>query len=302
MSVPDLEAWAMFVTVAEHGGLAPAARELGVSVPTVSRAVARLEARLGAVLFHRTSRRLALSAAGSAALPEAQQVIAAAQALEERAVDAAAASAGTIRLAAPMDFGRAHLAPALPDFLAQWPKVSIDLNLDDARIDIVAGGHDLVLRIANLADSSLIARQLCSVRRLLVAAPVYVARHGAPAHPAELARHRALTYANVANPYQWRFAGAERQEWTVTVAGPLHANSGGALLPALLAGEGVAVLPEFLLAGALAQGRVETLLPDWSVAPLALNMVTPPGRRRPARVRLLMDWLVERFSTPPWEG
>lgn len=302
MLLPDLEAWAIFASVADHGGLAPAARELGVSVPTVSRAVARLERRLGAALFHRTSRRLALSAFGAQALPDAQALLAAAQALEDSAADAATQPAGTIRLAAPMDFGRAHLAPILPEFLAAYPDIRIDLHLDDARIDIIAGGHDLVLRIANMADSSLIARRLCTVRRRLVATPAYLAGHGTPAHPADLVRHRALLYTNVPNPGAWAFTGPGQSAWTANVAGPLLANSGGALLPALLAGQGIALQPEFLAWDAIADGRLVTLLPGWEAAPLALNMVTPPGRRRPARVRLLMDWLADRLMTPPWEA
>lgn len=301
MLLPDLEAWAIFATVADHGGLAPAARELGVSVATVSRAVARLERRLGATLFHRTSRRLALSAFGAQALPDAQALLAAAQALEDDAADAATRPAGTIRLAAPMDFGRAHLAPILPEFLATHPDIRIDLHLDDARIDIIAGGHDLVLRIADMADSSLIARRLCTVRRLLVASPACLARHDTPAHPADLAGHRALLYSNVHNPGAWAFAGPAQSEWTANVTGRLMANSGGALLPALLAGQGIALLPEFLVWDALADGRLVPLLPGWEAAPLALYMVTPPGRRRPARVRLLMDWLAERLVQPPWE-
>lgn len=291
----------MFAAVAEHGGLSPAARELNVSVPTVSRAIARLEARLGAALFHRSSRRLALSAFGAEALAEAQALLAAAQALEDRAGDAASAPAGTIRMAAPMDFGRAHLAPILPHFLDAHPGIAIDLHLDDARIDIIAAGHDLVLRIANLADSSLIARRLCQVRRLLVASPAYLARHGTPAHPADLGRHRALLYANVPSPTVWRLAGPEGAEWSATVAGPLMANSGGALMPALLGGLGIALQPEFLVWEEVTDGRLVSLLPEWAAEPLALNLVTPPGRRRPARVRLLMDWLADRLSRPPWE-
>lgn len=300
MSLPDVEAWAIFAAVADHGGLAPAARELGVSVPTVSRALARLEARLGGALFHRTSRRLALSAFGADALPEAQALLAAADALEARMHEEGRGAEGLVRLAAPMDFGRAHLAPRLPDFLAAHPGIRIDLHLDDAQIDLVGEGHDLVLRIARLADSSLIARQLCSVRRLLVAAPAYVAAHGAPGHPADLGQHRALLYSNVRPPDVWRFSGPGGATWASTLSGPLMVNSGGALMPALLAGAGMALQPEFLVWEAIRDGALVQLLPGWEAAPLALHLVTPPGRRRPARVRLLMDWLADRLAHPPW--
>jgi DNA-binding transcriptional LysR family regulator len=300
MTVPDFEAWALFAAVAEAGSFAGAARARGLSVPTVSRAVARLEARLGAALFHRTSRRLSLSALGQDALGEAQALVAAAQAMEERLGEATSTPAGTIRLAAPLEFGRAHIAPLLPEFLAAHPQVAIELSLDDARIDIVASGHDLVLRIGQLADSSLIARRLCGVERIPVASPAYLARAGTPRHPADLARHQCLVYTNAPQPDVWQFAGLEGQSYSVTVSGPLRANSGGALNPAAIAGAGIALQPDFLAADALASGQLVALLPGWRPPPLGLYLITPPSPLRPLRVRLLMDHLAERLRRPPW--
>lgn len=300
MSLPDFEAWAAFVAVAEQGSLAAAAREMGVSVPTISRAVARLEARLGGSLFHRTSRRLSLSQFGADALPEAQALLGAAQELEARLTEASATPAGRVRFAAPMEFGRALVAPLLPEFLAAHPAISIDLHLDDARIDLVAEGHDLLLRIGLLADSSLIARRLCTVARHLVAAPAYLAAHGAPQHPADLARHRALLYTHMRPPDLWRLNGPDNTEWSVTLTSTLAANSGGALIPAAVAGAGIALLPDFLIWEELRAGTLVPLLPGWTTPPLALHLVTPPGRRRPNRVRLLMDWLTNRLAHAPW--
>ncbi|TPE59436.1 LysR family transcriptional regulator [Sandaracinobacter neustonicus] len=300
MHVPDFEAWDLFVAVAEAGSFAGAARTRNLSVPTVSRAVARLEERLGAALFHRTSRRLSLSALGQEALGEAQALVLSAQRMEERLGEATTLPAGPIRLAAPLEFGRAHIAPLLPDFLARHPQVSIDLSLDDARIDIVASGHDIVLRIGQLADSSLIARRLCAVERMPVASPAYLQAHGRPLHPADLAKHLCLIYSNVTPPDVWRFAGPEGAEYSVTVSGPLTANSGGALNPACLAGAGIALQPDFLVADLLADGRLEALLCDWRPPPMGLYMITPPSPLRPLRVRLLMDWLAEKLRNPPW--
>ena len=301
MSIPDFEAWALFVAVAEHGGFAPAARAHGLSVPTVSRAVARLEARLGATLFHRSSRRLSLSAIGAEALPQAQALVASATRMEDALGESTAAATGTVKLAAPMDFGRAHLAPLLPAFLARNPGVGINLHLDDARIDIVASGHDIVLRIGQLADSSLIARRLCTVRRHLVAHPAYLERHGRPKHPADLAQHRCLLYANLQTPSVWRFSHADGQQWSVTVSGPLVANNGGSLIPTVEAGLGISLAPDFLVWRDLAEGRLEVLLPEWEADRLTLNMITPPSPLRPARVRLLMDFLAANLAAPPWE-
>ena len=300
MIVPDFEAWDLFVAVAEQGSFAAAARARGLSVPTVSRAVARLEARLGAALFHRSSRRLSLSALGQEALGEAQALVAAAQAMEERLGEATTIPAGPIRLAAPLEFGRSHIAPLLPEFLARHPQVTVELALDDARIDIVASGHDIVLRIGQLADSSLIARHLCPVERIPVASHAYLAKHGRPQHPADLARHQCLIYTNAPQPDVWQFRGPEGSSYSVTVSGPLRANSGGALNPAAIAGAGIALQPDFLAAEALASGELEPLLPGWRPPPLGLYLITPPSPLRPVRVRLLMDYLAERLRRPPW--
>lgn len=300
MDVPDFEAWDLFVAVAEAGSFAGAARARNLSVPTVSRAVARLEERLGAALFHRTSRRLSLSALGEEALGEAQALVLSAQRMEERLGEATTLPAGTIRLAAPLDFGRAHIAPLLPGFLAAHPQVSIDLSLDDARVDIVASGHDIVLRIGQLADSSLIARRLCGVERMAVASPAYIQAHGRPLHPADLGRHQCLLYTNVSPPDVWRFAGPEGADYSVTVSGPLRANSGSSLNPPCLAGAGIALQPDFLVADLIAEGRLEALLCDWRPPSLGLYMITPPSPLRPLRVRLLMNWLADQLKNPPW--
>lgn len=300
MTVPDFEAWDLFVAVADAGSFAGAARARGLSVPTVSRAIARLETRLGAVLFHRTSRRLSLSALGAEALGEAQALVLAANRMEERLGEATTLPAGRVRLAAPLEFGRAHIAPLLAPFLQAHPQVEIDLSLDDARIDIVASGHDLVLRIGQLSDSSLIARRLCQIERFAVASPAYLEAHGRPRHPADLARHQCLLYTNVSPPDVWRFTGPGNTDYSVTVSGPLRSNSGGALSPALIAGSGIAIQPDFLCATALAAGRLEALLPDWKLSPLGLYMITPPSPLRPLRVRLLMEHLAAGLRNPPW--
>ena len=302
MIVPDFEAWDLFVAVAESGSFAGAARARGLSVPTVSRAIARLEARLGAALFHRTSRRLSLSALGEEALGEAQALVLAANRMEERLGEATTVPAGRVRLAAPMEFGRIHIAPLLAPFLAAHPGVEIDLNLDDARIDIVASGHDLVLRIGQLSDSSLIARRLCQIERHAVASPGYLAAHGHPGHPADLQRHACLLYTNVSPPDVWRFLGPEGAEYSVTVSGPLRANSGSALTPALVSGAGIAIQPDFLCADELASGQLEALLPEWRLPSLGLYMITPPSPLRPLRVRLLMEHLAAGLRNPPWQS
>jgi DNA-binding transcriptional LysR family regulator len=297
MQLPDFEAWALFARVVEHRSFSEAAHASGVSKATVSKAIRRLEERLGTSLFHRTSRRITLTQAGQSLHARAQRILAEAEAAEEAARDGAEALAGRIRVAAPLTFGVRHVGPAVADFLAMHPDVDIDLALSDARIDIVAEGIDIALRIADLPDSSLRARTLATIQRHLVAAPAYLDRHGRPRHPAELGEHRCFAYTNLANPDLWRFSGPGGEEAAVRLSGPLRTDNGDAMVPALLAGLGVAWLPEFIVDRELADGRLEAILPEWTARPVSLHLLTPPGTLRPARVEALIDHFAVAFRS-----
>lgn len=294
MRLPDLEAWAMFASVVEHRSFSGAADAIGVSKATVSKALTRLEARLGQALFHRTSRRLTLTENGKALAEYATRILAEANAAEEAAHDAAVTPEGLVRITAPMTLGLIGLTPLIAEFLVANPGIEIDLNLSDARVDIVAEGYDIALRIADLPDSSLRARRLGPIVTHVVAAPAYLARHGTPTHPAQLGEHACLGYTNMTGP--WRFFGPDGAEVGVRPAGPLRSNSGDAMLPALRAGLGIAVLPDFIVSPDLACGKLVGLLPDWHGPPVALHLMTPPSNLRPARVEALIAFLSERLK------
>jgi len=293
MKLPDFEAWGIFASVVEHRSFSGAAVALGMSKATVSKAISRLEARLGTTLFHRTSRRLTLTDSGSALAERAQRILTEGQCAEEQALDAASAPAGLVRVAAPLTFGIKHLGPVFADFLALHPAIRIDLRLSDAFVDIVGDGIDIAIRIAELPDSSLRARRLGPVTAHIVASPAYWEKHGRPRHPADLAHHACFTYANTSNPDVWRFRKAGGEEASVRVEGPIRTDNGDAMLPALRAGLGVAVLPGFVIDEDLAVGTLEAVLPEWSTGSVALHLITPPGTLRPARVEVLIDFLTE---------
>lgn len=299
--LPDFEAWAIFARVAETGSFARAADELELSKATVSKAVSRLEARLGAGLFHRTSRRLSLTESGRNALERANRILAEGEAVEAETAAQSVIPRGVVRLAAPVSFGLLHMADILPDFLARYPEVTLDVNLADHKVDLVADGYDLAVRIAQLQDSSLLARKLCDMRIMLVGSPRYFEAFGKPEHPRDLAQHRCFTYANVENPDVWRFANAAGEEQSVNVAGPMRVNSSESLSASLRAGLGVALQPEFICWRDLKEGGLETAMCDWRPPTPALHIVSPPGRLRPMRVKVLMDFLAERLAAAPWE-
>jgi DNA-binding transcriptional LysR family regulator len=294
--LPDLEALAIFAKVAETRAVTAAAAELGLSAPTVSKALARLEHRIGARLFNRTSRRLVLTEAGQALAPRAARVVADAEAAEAEMLMQAETPRGRVRLGAPMSYGISQVAQVLPDFLALYPLVSVDLHLSDARMDLIGEGFDALLRIGVLADSSLLARRLASVPMMLVAAPAYLDQRGRPAHPSELGTHACFGYAYTQDRGGWRFRGADGTEVSVVTSGRMTGNNGEALLPALIAGLGIARMPHFIAAAALSDGRLEPVLPAWALPEVSLHLLTAAGSPQPARVRVLVDFLVQRLS------
>jgi DNA-binding transcriptional LysR family regulator len=294
--LPDFDGLAIFAKVVESRSFAAAAAELAVSKATVSKAVSRLEERLGARLFNRTSRRLALTDAGQKLAERATRLLLEGEAAESEALAQSVTPRGLVRLAVPMTYGVKAVVPLLPLFLKQYPDVAVDLHLSDAMVDLIGEGFDAGLRIAVLPDSSLIARRLCAMPRHTVASASYLKRYGRPTHPMHLAQHRCLGYAYLSTPAVWRYTNAAGEQASVRPAGPLRVNNGEALMPALLAGLGIADLPDFIVGDAIASGKVEVILDGWKQTEGAVHLVTPPGGPRPARVNVLADFLTKHLA------
>ncbi|UFZ03471.1 LysR family transcriptional regulator [Bradyrhizobium ontarionense] len=294
--LPDFEAMAIFAKVVELRSFAGAAQDLSLSKASVSKAVSRLEERLGTRLFNRTSRRLALTDAGQRLSERAAQLLADGETAETEALAQSLTPRGLVRFAVPMTFGVKKIAPLLPAFLEQYPEVSIDLHMSDATVDLIGEGFDLALRIARLPDSSLVARRLCAMPRYTVAAPSYLERHGRPTHPMHLAEHKCFGYAYLSTAGVWHYTNAAGEQASVRPAGQLRVNNGEAVLPAVIAGLGIADLPDFIVGDAIASGEVEVILKGWSQPEGAMHLVMPPGGPRPARVEVLSEFLVKELA------
>jgi DNA-binding transcriptional LysR family regulator len=298
--LPDLEAWAVFAKVAETGSFARAAAELELSQATVSKTISRLEARMNVVLVQRTSRSVSLTDTGHAALERAINILEHGQAVEAEITEQSTSLRGLVRISLPVSFGISRLSPILSNFLTMHPDIELDVQFSDRQADLIEEKFDFALRIATLIDSTLLARQLCQVRILLVGSPAYFKRHGKPRHPRDIANHKTLKYSYTRGRQGWRFLHKEHGEFSQVNPVQMQANNADALNYALLAGLGMALQPEFLVWDDLQSGALETAMDDWQVEPLSLHIVAPPGRRRPIRVQALIDYILQSLTKEPW--
>jgi len=295
-----LDAMAAFARVVEAESFSAAARVLGLSKSAVSKQVSRLEDRLGLRLLNRTTRRLSLTEAGAAFYQGCQRVVAEAEAAEQAVTHLAGAPRGRLRVNAPMSFGVRHVSPALPEFLGRYPELAVDLTLNDRMVDLVEEGFDVGVRVAPLVDSSLVARRLAPNRSVLSAAPAYLEARGAPRDIDELEHHACLIYSYQATGAGWRLTGPGGAR-RLNVSGPLKVNNGDAILAAALGGLGIALLPCFICGDDLRAGRLVRVLPDWGLASdSAVSAVYPAARHLSPKVRVFVDFLVERFGDKPY--
>ena len=296
----NLVGMGIFARVAEEKGFSAAARKLGISKSVVSKEVAKLEKSLGARLLNRTTRQLSLTEVGAAFYEHCARIV---QEAEEAAllVDRLHAKPrGVLKCTAPVAFATLHIAAALPEFLAQAPEVQVDLTLGDRFFDLAEEGFDVAIRIARELPPNLVARKLAPINRVVCATPEYFERRGVPAVPQDLAEHNCLVYTHANPDSLWRFRSPAGDNIAVPVRGNLRLNDDEAIWQAVLGGLGISMLPTFTVGKDLQSGRLRAVLTDYTPTEQNLYAIYLPNRHLSAKVRVFIDFLLERFAPPPY--
>jgi DNA-binding transcriptional LysR family regulator len=291
-----LDDLALYLSIVEAGSLAGAARRTRRSPPSVTRRLNELERRLGVRLLERNTRRLALTDAGRRLTEHARNLLADFDNAMRDITGEAAAPRGLLRLSAPLLFGRRHVTPIVLAYLAAYPTVTASLSLDDRPVDLIEEGVDVALRIAQLDDSSLVARRVGTVRRLFVASPGYLARKGTPRRPQDLAGHDIVLFVNHANTADWRFVDRSRQDVTVRVVARFQINRAEAAIAAARDGHGILSVLSYQVAAELADGSLVRVLRPFERPPIPVQLVVPTARLMPPRVRTFLDFALPRLS------
>lgn len=295
---------AIFVKVVELASFTAAAEALETSQPVVSKAVTRLEEKLGARLLNRTTRRLSLTEAGSELYRRSVRAL---QEIENAELEVARFQTeprGTLRVSAPMSFSILHLGPFIQEFLQRYPGVSLELNMNDQHVDLIEEGYDLAIRIGRLQDSNLVARKITPCRQVLCASPAYLAKHGTPERPEDLLEHNCIVYSFQMTPREWRLVDADGETHVIPVNGTLHSNSGLVNRAAAIAGAGIVLLPTFYIGDEVKAGALKPVLCQFKPQELAVYAVYPERRNLMPKVRAFIDALAEKFGSgpiPPWE-
>ncbi|MDL2401129.1 LysR family transcriptional regulator [Rhizobium mayense] len=294
-----LERMRTFVRVAERGSLSAVARELGVGQSTITRHLRELEEAVGVALLSRTTRRVAMTDEGSRYYDNCVQILRLVEQASDEARGTRGAPAGTIRISCTAAFGVLHVSRLIFAFQDRYPDIGVDLSLTDERVDLVREGVDVALRLGPLTDSSMKLRALGQSRRLLVAAPEYLAARGRPTGPQDLSGHEGIRMSNVAGSDVLSLRGPDGQHHAVPFAGRFRVDHGLAAREALVAGRGIAPAHRWLVDDFLAAGRLEAILPDYLPPPVPLSMLIVPDRAGIARVRLLVDFLAGQIGLIP---
>jgi DNA-binding transcriptional LysR family regulator len=286
----------MFVRVVESGNFTVAATASGVSPTMVAKHVRTIEQRLGARLLHRTTRRQQLTEVGRLYYERCKRVLSEVELAEASASELQASPRGLVRLVAPVSFGSQSLVPVLADYLARHPEVNVELTLDNRVPDLINEGYELGLHIGDIDTAGLVARPLRPYRRILAAAPSYLAQHGQPEHPEQLNAHSCLGLSYWRHHDRWHLVGPGGEACAVAVKGRFSSNQGGALRNAALHGAGIVLQPEVLLVDDLAAGRLVPVLPAWSYKPTPMYLIYAQDSRPTAKLRSVIDLLIQRFG------
>lgn len=284
-----------FNAVVDAGSFVKAADALNMSKAAVSRYVVDMETRLGVRLLHRTTRRLSLTDEGQIFYARSKELLAELQEAEDEITSRSDAASGLLRINAPFTFGILHLAPLWGAFKAQHPKVMLDVTLADRLVDLVEEGYDVAIRIATLESSTLVSKRLATTRMVLCASPTYLAQHGTPTHPADLAQHSVISYSYWATKDEWRFNGPEGPV-SVKTNPCIHTNSGDTCRAAALSHQGVILQPTFLVGKDLSDGALLELMPEYRSIELGIYAVYPTRKHVSAKVRALIEFLAARFA------
>ena len=298
----EIAAIPVFVAVVENGGFSAAARSLGVSKSAVSKRINQLENHLGVLLLHRTTRKLSLTEAGERYYEHAAQALSAAKKAEDAVTELQGEPQGKLKISSPMSFGRLHVAPFIPKFMQRYPKLQIDLVMDDRNIDLVADGIDVAIRSGDMPDSTLIARKLAPLRQVLCASPAYIERHGMPIIPAELSERNCILFSYSGDANEWTLSRDDKSE-AVMVSGSYRVNNSEAILEALLEGVGIGRLPTFVAGPELKAGNLVRILESYHIPDHIFYAVFPERQYLPAKVRAFLDFAVEYFGgdLPYWD-
>jgi DNA-binding transcriptional LysR family regulator len=297
-----LTAMEVFVRVAELNSFSAAAKDMNMGTPSVSKHVAALEERLGTRLFNRTTRTLSLTEAGQTYYGYARALLHDMEEAELAAANRQTEPKGTLRLSAPMSFGKLHLAPALAKFMERYPDISIDLHLADTFVDIVGEGYDMAVRIGGAADSALISKKVADSGLVVCASPRYLQTSGTPKTPHDLKDHVCLNYSYLSTQNVWVFTDPAGAELKIPISGCLRANNGEVLALAAEHHLGIVMQPCFIIAEAVAAGRLVPLLTDYTPQKLAINAVYPHRTLVSSKVRVLTAFLADYFAmVPNWD-
>jgi DNA-binding transcriptional LysR family regulator len=290
----------LFIRVVETGSFSKASVGLGITQPTATKHIAALEARLGARLFHRSTRGVTPTEVGAAYYDKCKTISRELEEADNLATLMQSRLGGVLRISTSVAFGRRVLTPMVLQFMQQHPDIQVDLGFEDRYVNLVEQGIDVALRMGRLADSQLGARYLGLNPWVLVAAPGYLAAQGTPKKPADLVRHAALIYSSVQGDDRWHFTAAGGETQAVAVRGPLRSNNLSALLAAARAGHGVALLPRYVAHSSAASGAVVALLERWALPTQEVHAVFPSPKLLPSKVRSLCDFLAPRFAGEWW--